>query len=479
MPSRPSPRPSARRSTCTRSATSSCSTSPSRSRPSRRTSRSRTGSASRAGCSTRRGAGALPAGRDRRPAGRRRTPRPTGTARRRAWWAGTPPPPVEPAPWCCGTVRSRRFVVSGGVVTGVVTERGAIATDTVVCAAGAWSKRLGALAGVDLPVEPLRRQILTTEPIAGPRSPHPVHHRLLDLLLLPRRGAGAAGRHVRPRRDARVQAGPVEGWLERLGEAIERRAPALSSVGIRAGWAGLYEMTPDHNALVGEADGVARFLYATGFSGHGFLMGPAVGEVVRDLYLGRHPVVDVGSLSVDRFARRGPPPGAHHRVDDQATVPDDPPNAAGAPMPATMHEIPTAAALHDSPSTPRRCGVDIDAAGEVADDVPGQRRAASVDARLGRAGQRSRTPSQRAQEAFGEWRSVPAPARGALVKRLGELLAVHKDDLATADQPRGRQDHLRGPRRGPGDDRHLRLRGRPLPPALRPDDALASAPATG
>ena len=88
----------------------------------------------------------------------------------------------------------------------------------------------------------------------------------------------------------------------RLGEAIERRAPALGDVGIAHGWAGLYEMTPDHNALIGESAEVSRFLYATGFSGHGFLMGPAVGEVVRDLYLGVPPIVDVSALDVRRFA---------------------------------------------------------------------------------------------------------------------------------------------------------------------------------
>jgi sarcosine oxidase subunit beta len=61
-------------------------------------------------------------------------------------------------------------------------------------------------------------------------------------------------------------------------------------------------MTPDHNALIGEDRVVSRFLYATGFSGHGFLMGPAVGEVMRDLYLGRTPVVDVSALDAHRFA---------------------------------------------------------------------------------------------------------------------------------------------------------------------------------
>ncbi|HZE03607.1 MAG TPA: FAD-binding oxidoreductase, partial [Solirubrobacteraceae bacterium] len=80
------------------------------------------------------------------------------------------------------------------------------------------------------------------------------------------------------------------------------KPPARFVIG---GWAGLYEVTPDHNAIIGEASGVARFLYATGFSGHGFLQGPAVGEILRDLVLGRPPVVDVAPLSADRFAGAG------------------------------------------------------------------------------------------------------------------------------------------------------------------------------
>jgi sarcosine oxidase, subunit beta len=83
----------------------------------------------------------------------------------------------------------------------------------------------------------------------------------------------------------------------------ERRAPALLDMGIAGGWKGYYEVTPDHNALIGEAPAVSRFLYATGFSGHGFLQGPAIGEIVRDLYLERAPFVDVSGLSADRFGR--------------------------------------------------------------------------------------------------------------------------------------------------------------------------------
>jgi sarcosine oxidase subunit beta len=94
-----------------------------------------------------------------------------------------------------------------------------------------------------------------------------------------------------------------DGWLPELADAIEHRAPDLAALGVQTTWAGLYEVSPDHNALIGEAPGVSRFLYATGFSGHGFLQAPAVGEIVRDLVLGNAPFVDVATLSAERFTR--------------------------------------------------------------------------------------------------------------------------------------------------------------------------------
>ena len=74
-------------------------------------------------------------------------------------------------------------------------------------------------------------------------------------------------------------------------------------MGLAHGWKGYYEITPDHNALVGESPELERFFYATGFSGHGFMQAPAVGESVRDLILGREPFVDVSPLAAERFAR--------------------------------------------------------------------------------------------------------------------------------------------------------------------------------
>jgi sarcosine oxidase subunit beta len=91
-------------------------------------------------------------------------------------------------------------------------------------------------------------------------------------------------------------------WLDRVTAVAERRLPSLLDLGIAGGWKGYYEVTPDHNALIGEAPAVRRLLYATGFSGHGFLQGPAIGEVIRDLVLGREPFVDIAPLDARRFA---------------------------------------------------------------------------------------------------------------------------------------------------------------------------------
>ncbi|WP_406334595.1 NAD(P)/FAD-dependent oxidoreductase [Streptomyces sp. NBC_00203] len=190
----------------------------------------------------------------------------------------------------------------GDAITAVVTHQGRIATDTVVCAAGAWSRAIGALVGVDLPVEPLRRQIAVTEPVPGLPPGLPMTIDFTTSLYFHAEGPGLLVGMSDPDERPGFSTETHDRWIPHLYAAMERRAPALLDLRRTGGWAGLYEITPDHNALIGEASSCSRFLYATGFSGHGFLQGPAVGEVVRDLYLGRAPFVDIGPLSADRFA---------------------------------------------------------------------------------------------------------------------------------------------------------------------------------
>lgn len=199
----------------------------------------------------------------------------------------------------------------GDRITAVSTTLGRIATDTVICAAGPWSRAVGRMAGVDLPVEPLRRQIAVTEPVPDLPPGLPMTIDFSTTLYFHREGPGLLLGMSDPDERPGFATDTHDRWIPRLAAAMEQRAPALLDLRRTGGWAGLYEVTPDHNALIGEATSLSRFLYATGFSGHGFLQGPAVGEVVRDLVLGRVPFVDVSPLNAGRFAADAPRPEAN------------------------------------------------------------------------------------------------------------------------------------------------------------------------
>ena len=192
--------------------------------------------------------------------------------------------------------------VRGDEIVGVVTSSGRIATGCVVCAGGAWSRGIGAMVGVDLPVQPLRRQIVVTEPVVGLPAGMPMTIDFATTFYFHNEGLGLLVGMSDPDETPGFDTGMSDRWIPGLYEAMSRRAPSLVDVGIAGGWAGLYEVTPDHHALIGEARSPSRFLYATGFSGHGFLQGPAVGEIIRDLVVGRAPFVDVGPLDAGRFA---------------------------------------------------------------------------------------------------------------------------------------------------------------------------------
>ncbi|WP_394825440.1 NAD(P)/FAD-dependent oxidoreductase [Pendulispora albinea] len=188
----------------------------------------------------------------------------------------------------------------GGSIRHVDTSLGSIETGTVICTAGAWSREVGDMVGVDLPVTPYRRQVLFTEPMAS-LPPMPMTIDFATSFYFHAEGRGLLVGMSYQEEPPGFHLDRNDAWVPSLLAAAERRAPAVGSAGIASGWAGLYEITPDHNAIVGEAPSLSRFLYATGFSGHGFLQGPAIGETIRDLYLGREPAVDVSGLSAARF----------------------------------------------------------------------------------------------------------------------------------------------------------------------------------
>jgi sarcosine oxidase subunit beta len=196
--------------------------------------------------------------------------------------------------------------VRGGEIAAVRTSRGVVRTSTVVCAAGPWSREIGLMAGVELDVRPIRRQIAFSAPLAHPAPRLPFTIDYDSTFYFHTAGDGVLLGMSDPGQAPGFGCEYSEEWLPLLRETAARCAPALAGIPVRHGWAGLYEMTPDANALVGESPGVSRFVYATGFSGHGFCQAPAVGEVVRDLVRGEPPFTDVTALRAERFAERAP-----------------------------------------------------------------------------------------------------------------------------------------------------------------------------
>jgi sarcosine oxidase subunit beta len=183
-----------------------------------------------------------------------------------------------------------RIVVETGRVTGVETGKGRIHTDCVVLTSGVWSRELAATAGFDLPVEPERRSMYVTE--AAPHFPKrlPLTIDFSTSFYFHREGES-------------ILFGGRERSLEDLAPRAARRLPALAELEVRHTISGFYEMSPDHNALIGTAAEPAGLVYATGFSGHGFQQGLVVGEHLAELALGLEPTFDLSEFDVERFAR--------------------------------------------------------------------------------------------------------------------------------------------------------------------------------
>jgi sarcosine oxidase, subunit beta len=205
--------------------------------------------------------------------------------------------------------------VEGGRVESVETDRGVISTRAVVNAAGPWARSIGEMAGVAVPIEPLKRHIFIAHAPAlrgwdrggpgGTAAGPDTRVMVIDFassFYFHREGAGLlfgmGDPEERPGFDTTVN------WqvLEKVTPVAARRLPALAELPIARAWAGLYEMTPDANPIIGPAGGVDGFYVIAGFSGHGFQHAPAAGRILADIMSDRDPQFDLSPFSWTRFA---------------------------------------------------------------------------------------------------------------------------------------------------------------------------------
>jgi sarcosine oxidase subunit beta len=200
-------------------------------------------------------------------------------------------------------VEAKEILVDKGKVTGVRTNGGEISSPVVVNAGGPYASLVAEMAGLRIPVKPLRRQVFVTAPFHLTDQTIPLtidFHR---------------GWYFRQEVDGFLLSGPLDREpsfntntdYEAMVEASENaiyRVPALEKAQIARGWAGLYEISPDNHAILGKVPGLEGFILANGFSGHGFQHSPAVGKVISELILeGKAKTIDISSLSIERFER--------------------------------------------------------------------------------------------------------------------------------------------------------------------------------
>ena len=214
--------------------------------------------------------------------------------------------------------------IAHGRAAGVHTTNGTVSAKIVVNAAGAWAGQVGRLAGLDVPVTPLRRHIFIAQPAPGATwdgAPHRGKVPATRILVIDfatsfyfhREGGGLLFGMGDPAEPPGFDTTVRWDFLPEAVEAGLTRLPALADAVVSHAWAGLYEMTPDATPIIGPAAGCEGVYVIAGFSGHGFQHSPAAGRVLADLITGRDPGLDLSPFASDRFAA-GTPTAERHFV---------------------------------------------------------------------------------------------------------------------------------------------------------------------
>jgi sarcosine oxidase subunit beta len=191
--------------------------------------------------------------------------------------------------------------VEKGHVSGVETTEGTFHTRTVVNTAGPWGGDVAKMAGLSIPVLPFRRQVFVTKAFKHIPDHIPMIIDQDTLFYFRGEKPGILMGMSDMEESSSFNTHVDWGFLEKVIEAAVHRAPILKKARILRGWGGLYAITPDENAIIGEAEDPRRFFCAVGFSGHGFQHGPAVGKVLSDLILDGKTGFDLNPFTFNRF----------------------------------------------------------------------------------------------------------------------------------------------------------------------------------
>ncbi|MGQ9480863.1 NAD(P)/FAD-dependent oxidoreductase [Chloroflexus sp.] len=196
------------------------------------------------------------------------------------------------------------FHLQGGRVTAVETPAGTVGCEFVINCAGPWAGEVAALAGLDLPVRPYRRNVYMTTPFSAISAPIPLTIDVGSGFYMRREGQSILMGRSNPNEPSSTNTNVDWDWLEAVIEAGIHRFPILETAGLaeQQCWAGLYEITPDHNPILGRHPDLAGYIDASGFSGHGIMHAPATGLLIAEEVIdGRAHTINIDELRIDRF----------------------------------------------------------------------------------------------------------------------------------------------------------------------------------
>jgi sarcosine oxidase subunit beta len=184
----------------------------------------------------------------------------------------------------------------------VHTPKGAVETPVLVNACGAWAPEVGRMVGVEIPIQPIRRQMTVTTPLPEVPSDFPFTIFFDESLYFHREGAGIlTGQSNRDETPGYKLDVDTE-WETVHFEHAMARFPLLENAGVLSRWAGLYEVTPDAQAIFGRVPTVEGFYIMAGFSGHGLMHGPAAGLLMAEEVLdGKAHTIDIEPFRYERF----------------------------------------------------------------------------------------------------------------------------------------------------------------------------------
>jgi sarcosine oxidase, subunit beta len=194
--------------------------------------------------------------------------------------------------------------MENGAVTSVKTTSGEVSTRNIVNAAGPWAAGVAKIAGVDVPVIPLRRQIVKTQRCDFLPAKFPMVIDMSSGFLFRREGEAILMAWPDDEESYGFKTAFTHDFLEKILTRAVSRVPQFVDLPVnpKQCWAGMYEITPDHHAIIGPAPGVKGLFFANGFSGHGVMHSPASGRITADMVLGNPSFVDPTPLGVERFA---------------------------------------------------------------------------------------------------------------------------------------------------------------------------------